>query len=171
MRLRWTSQNGRRVVDRRALEQTYRLHGASLYRRALRILGNTDDAREVLQEVFLDLLETPEQFSGGSALLTFFYSATTNRCLNRLRDSKNRCRLLDERGSDLAYGASSSAMSEHLFLARQLLAQMPLERAQTAVYFYFDEMTYDEIAMVMKCSRRHIANLLADLKSVPKEGL
>lgn len=74
----------------------YRRHAASVYRRACTLLGNEADAHEVLQDLFVSLLERPDQFAGGSSLPTFLYSATTHACLNRLRNQKNRARLLGE---------------------------------------------------------------------------
>jgi DNA-directed RNA polymerase specialized sigma24 family protein len=44
---------------------------------------------------------------------------------------------------------------------RRLLARLPLELAEVVVYYYVDEMTHDEIAEQIGCSRRQIGNLLA----------
>jgi RNA polymerase sigma factor (sigma-70 family) len=78
------------------VETMYRNYGHSVLRRARQILANDDDAGEVLQEIFAGLVARPEQFDGRSAPSTFLYSATTHACLQRLRDSKNRTRLIDE---------------------------------------------------------------------------
>jgi RNA polymerase sigma-70 factor (ECF subfamily) len=37
---------------------------------------------------------------------------------------------------------------------------MPDELAQVVVYAYVDEMTHQEIADVLRCSRRQVGNLL-----------
>ncbi len=46
---------------------------------------------------------------------------------------------------------------------RDLLARMPPELARVAVYHYADEMTHDEIALLLECSRRHVGNLIERL--------
>ena len=54
-------------MQRRASTQVadmYRRHAASVYRRACALLGNDADAREVLQDIFVSLLERPDQFDG-----------------------------------------------------------------------------------------------------------
>src|SRR5688572_26052095 len=75
----------------------YQRHAPAVFRRARQILGNAADAREIVQDVFLSLFEAPHQFRGKSSLSTFLYSATTHACLNRVRNQRNRERLIHER--------------------------------------------------------------------------
>ncbi|MCB9568945.1 MAG: sigma-70 family RNA polymerase sigma factor [Myxococcales bacterium] len=142
---------------RSVLEAAYRSHGPVVLRRARSILGNDADAREVVQEIFTSLLARPEQYSGQGSLMAFLYQATTNRCLNRLRDARNRLRLLDERGPP---ESSSAPRVEERAVLRQYLARLPEDQAQAVVYFYLDEMSQSEIAALLGCSRRHVGNLL-----------
>ena len=72
----------------------YQRYAPIVFRRARQILGNEVDAGEVVQDVFLSLLERPEQYGGRSSITTFLYRMTTNACLARLRDERNRERLL-----------------------------------------------------------------------------
>jgi RNA polymerase sigma-70 factor (ECF subfamily) len=72
------------------LERMYREHGHVVLRRARRILGTDDEAREALQEVFLSLADRPDQFAGHSSITTFLYRMTTNLCLNKLRNPTSR---------------------------------------------------------------------------------
>ena len=104
----------------------------------------------------MSLLHDPEQFSGNSSVTTFLYSASTNRCLNRLRDSKTRKRLLAAR----PHSEAVDARSEQLAQMRQLLTRLPAELAAVVVYSHLDEMTHEEIADQMGCSRRQVGNLL-----------
>lgn len=152
------------MLGRQSIEQAYRTHGHAVLRRASRLLGNEADAREVLQEVFASLLERPEQFRGTSSPTTWLYSATTNLCLNKLRDGKTRSRLLQERvvpANDEAIPPTAEASA----LVRDLLAKLPEDLATAAIYYYLDDMTHEEIADVMGCSRRHVGNLLDRLKT------
>src|SRR6185295_11319815 len=78
------------------LEQLYRRHGHVVLRRARRLLGSDDEAQEVLQELFASLVARPDAFAGRSAVTTWLYGATTNLCLNRLRNARTQQRLLEE---------------------------------------------------------------------------
>ena len=46
---------------------------------------------------------------------------------------------------------------------RMLLERIPEPLAHVAVYAYVDGLTQDEIARVMRCSRRHVSALLERL--------
>ena len=142
-----------------SVEEVYRRHGHVVQRRAGQILGNDADAREIVQDLFTSLVERPEQFDGRSSIVTWLYSATTHLCLNRIRDGNNRARLLDERVIPAA-GASAPPTAERSVLVRQLLAQLPDDLATAAVHYYVDEMSHEEIAALMGCSRRHVGNLI-----------
>jgi DNA-directed RNA polymerase specialized sigma24 family protein len=47
-----------------------------------------------------------------------------------------------------------------------VLAQLPPELAEVAIYFHCDEMTQDEIAALLACSRRHVGHLLERLHNM-----
>jgi RNA polymerase sigma factor (sigma-70 family) len=150
-------------VDARELEALYRTHGHHVQRRARRFLGSEEDAREVLQEVFAALLEHGASFRGESALTTWLYRAATNSCLNRLRNARTRARALDARGVP---AEGSPAGAEHATILRDLLARVPRPLAEVGLLYYGDEMTHDEIAMVLGCSRRHVGDLLERLRAM-----
>jgi RNA polymerase sigma-70 factor, ECF subfamily len=142
------------------LDRLYREQGPAVLRRARQILQDDEEARDALQEIFLSLANhsTFEQRGGTTS---WFYLRTTHFCLNRLRDNKNRARLRLERAERLPL--SAPARGENLVLARDVLAQLPLELAEVAIYFHCDEMTQDEIAALLGCSRRHVGHLLERL--------
>lgn len=150
---------GRVVTSRAELEELYKTHRPMAVRRARSILGDIEAANDVAQEVFLDLFARPDQFQGRSKFTTFLYAAVTNRCLQRLRDSKNRTRLLEAEGALTSEAHAGGA--ERVVLLRQILGRLPPELAEVGVYFYVDSMTYDQIAETLSCSRRHVAELLA----------
>ncbi len=137
----------------------YRRHAPTVYRRARQILGSGADANEVVQDLFVSLLENPEQFRASSSLTTFLYAATTNACLNRLRNGKNRQRLLFEHTASLATIDASLSAEQRLTLQRALL-DMPDDLARAVVYYWMDGLSHEEIARVLSCSRRHVGNLL-----------
>jgi RNA polymerase sigma-70 factor (ECF subfamily) len=144
-------------------DQLYRAHAANAFRRARRLLGSDADAHEVVHDVFLSLFERVEQCSGHSSMNTFLYSAVTHACLNRIRDQKNRSRLLALHASSVPQPAAALAPADQLALLRALLERIPEPLGQVAVYYYMDELSQSEIARVMGCSRRHIGDLLERL--------
>jgi RNA polymerase sigma factor (sigma-70 family) len=147
------------VLDVGAIEDAYRRHGHVVLRRARRILEDDEEANAVLQEVFASLLDRPGQFGGKSTLLTWLYSATTHRCLNRLRDRRTQERLLEENRGRIVEGAPAPS-AESRAAVREILGRVPEDLAQVAIYYYFDQLTHAEIAELLGCSRRHVGDLL-----------
>jgi RNA polymerase sigma factor (sigma-70 family) len=110
----------------------------------------------------LSLFERPEQFRGASTMSTYLYSAVTYACLNRVRDRDNRLRLLREHGP-ATLAPVSQPDGERMAALRSVLARLPEPLAQVAVYYYMDELTHDDIARILGCSRRHVGNLIERL--------
>jgi RNA polymerase sigma factor (sigma-70 family) len=146
-----------------SFDDVYRRHAPSVHRRARQLLGNDADAHETVQDLFMSLYERPEQFSGKSTLTTWLYSATTHACLNRIRNRKNRARLL--RDEPAPSEVSSSPSAADLSGLVTLLTRMPPPLGDLAVYYYFDELSYDEIAELLACSRRKVGYLLQELEA------
>jgi RNA polymerase sigma-70 factor (ECF subfamily) len=155
-----------------SIERLYCDYGHVVRRRARQILGSEDEAEDVLQEVFAVITREPGQFHGQSSITTWLYSVTTHMCLNRLRNQRNRSRLLEEHVKPDAPEKSQRPVAEPATLARQILAALPEELARVAVYYYMDEMTHDEIAAQLGCSRRHVGDLLERfrMQAVPFRG-
>ena len=52
-------------------------------------------AEDMVQDVFIKLIEHPEQFDATKKFSTWVYSLTGNKCKNLLRDSENRSKLIN----------------------------------------------------------------------------
>jgi RNA polymerase sigma-70 factor (ECF subfamily) len=84
----------------------------------------------------------------------------THACLNRLRDGRNRARLLRQNmPADRESPQVSSA--EALTSLRALLSRMPEELATVTVYYHGEGLTHDDIARILQCSPRHVGNLVS----------
>ncbi|HET9993651.1 MAG TPA: sigma-70 family RNA polymerase sigma factor [Kofleriaceae bacterium] len=144
------------------LDKVYRDHGHAVLRRAKRMLRDDEDARDVVHDVYLELLRNADRFEARSSIATYLYAAATHACLNRLRDGRNRRRLLEVRTA--AGERSTSAQAEPHALALEILNGLDADDAALAVYLYCDELTHDEIAELFGCSRRHVGDLAMRLR-------
>jgi len=146
------------MTDPRAwVDRLYREHGHAVFRRARRLLGDAEDARDVVHDVFLDLYRDGDRFAGRSSVATYLYSMATHACLNRLRNGRTRTRLVAIEGS--ARSGAAAGRGEARTLAHQILAQLDEHDAALAVYLYCDELTHEEVADLLGCSRRHVGDL------------
>lgn len=141
------------------IEQLYRRYGPTVLRRARAILGNEDMARDLLQEVFVQVVEQKGRFRGEASPMTWIYRITTNLALNRLRDGRRRDQLLRERQAPP--GTMEPVVEARLTLA-SILLEVPEELRAIAIYHHVDRMTHAEIATILGVSRRTIGNRLEE---------
>jgi len=149
------------------IAEIYARHAASVYRRALALLGDDAEANEVVQDVFVSLLERPEQFAARSQLSTFLYSVTTHACLNRLRNQRKRALLLRSRVE--LPPAVVALDAELLARVRGALQRLPAPLAEVAVYYFVDELSLQEIAEILGCSRKRVSSLVDQLAAWGRE--
>ncbi|MFT3924457.1 MAG: RNA polymerase sigma factor [Myxococcales bacterium] len=149
---------GGETIDGRTLARLYEQHGPMVYRRALRILGNPEDAQEALQEVFIRVMRGSDDFEQRSTTTTWLYRITTNYCLNTLRDRRRRDELMEIHGTTAENGATTGMFDA--FVMRGLLARADEREGQAAVYVFVDGMSHDEVAELLGVSRRTVGNLL-----------
>jgi RNA polymerase sigma-70 factor, ECF subfamily len=71
--------------DAAAFEELYRAHAGRLYNLVLRMAGSTQEAEDLLQEVFLHAHRKLGSFRGDSSLGTWLYRLAVNHCLDFLR--------------------------------------------------------------------------------------
>ncbi len=71
--------------DREAFATMVDTYSPSLYRLALRMLGDPDEAEDILQETFINAYNGMSRFEGRSKLSTWLYRIASNQALMRLR--------------------------------------------------------------------------------------
>lgn len=152
-------------LDRAGVERLYRTHGHVVLRRAGLLLGNDADAQEALQEVFAALLRSPEALRSAGSVIGWLYGATTNHCLNVLRNRRTGARLV-ERHLAPAVGEAGCGRADALAEVRSLLARLPGEVGAAVVYHHLDGMTYDEVGEQLGCSRRKVGYLLERAQTI-----
>jgi len=93
-RQRKSEQSDARLIERLkagnqdALEAIFNLYSTKLYNVALRILGDTPDTEEVIQDVFWIAYRKAKSFQGNSQFSTWLYRLTVNAALGKIRRSK-----------------------------------------------------------------------------------
>ena len=142
--------------------ETYARYGPALLRKAERMLQDRDEAKDVVQGLFVDLLQRP----GTPLDLPYLYRAVTHRCLNHLRDRRHRGTLLAN--ADQALRGLARTRLDDRVVDRQLLASLA-ERVdaqawEILVYHFVDDMTQDEIAALIGASRKTVVRRLAVIR-------
>ena len=76
--------------DVTAFDVLFQQHCGKVFHQATRLVGNTAEAEEVVQEVFLTVYEKIHTFRGEAAFTTWLFRLTANAALSRLRRRKRR---------------------------------------------------------------------------------
>lgn len=127
-------------------------------RKAQRILRSREDAVDVVQSLFADLI--PKWTDDMD--LPYLYRAVTNRCLNAIRDRGTRARLL-ERDQVAAAPVGRVRLDDEVVgvgLIVRLSERLDDDHMQVLVCRFVDDMTQDEIATHLGVSRKTIGKRL-----------
>jgi RNA polymerase sigma-70 factor, ECF subfamily len=81
--------------DHEALEAIIDLYSPKLYNVAQRILGESADSEEVIQDVFWTVFRKAKTFQGNSRFSTWLYRLTVNEALGKIRRRKNHKREIE----------------------------------------------------------------------------
>lgn len=147
--------------DVTALYQRY----GGLVRARVRRFFSDDEADDVVQEVFVKVVEKVDTFRGESSPVTWLYQVTTRHCLNRIRDRSRRKVLWELNDGPWWSAPVSAADQEASALLKQVWRELDDETALIAIYHYLDGMGRDEIAPLVGCSPRTVSYRLEALRS------
>jgi RNA polymerase sigma-70 factor (ECF subfamily) len=160
--------------EREAYRVLVERHSAYVYRVAYRMMGNSHDAEEVVQEAFLRAYQKLRQFAGNANFGTWVYRIAANYAIDRLRQKKNeesrrevstRKPESDTEADPLSQIRDQSPNPERLAGSAQLATKLqqalqaltPAERT-AIVMRHWDGCGIDEIAEVLKSNNSATKN-------------
>lgn len=89
-----------RAGDRAEFARLVDAYSAPIYRLGMKMLGNPQDAEDVLQNTFLNALTHLADFEGRSSVSTWLYRIASNEALMLMRRKKNTVNLDDFQPED-----------------------------------------------------------------------
>jgi RNA polymerase sigma-70 factor (ECF subfamily) len=124
-----------------------------IYWHARRMLGDHDDANEIVQQVLLVIYNKLNTFNFNSSLYTWIYTITSSRSLNFIKKRKLK---------SLVYFSSAEAAIKHgyeniiegieareeFFKMEKLLMKLPVKQREVFVMRNFDDLSYADISKV-----------------------
>ncbi|MGC2186289.1 MAG: sigma-70 family RNA polymerase sigma factor [Terriglobales bacterium] len=138
---------GMRSGDESAMATLYDRYSSLVYGVALRVLGDTGAAEDVLQEVFMQLWRNPAAFdSGRGSLGAWLGVIARNRAIDGVRKRRPETDIADVVVSvepDMADAAERSRAMEKV---RGALLGMPEAQRRALEMAYFEGLTHTEIA-------------------------
>jgi RNA polymerase sigma-70 factor (ECF subfamily) len=143
------------------LAELYEKYAAAVYARCRYLLRDDAEAREALEDVFVEVLESLPRFCAQASPATWMQRIATRHCLNLLRSG----RAAKWRGevAQLAIDRTPSfEPPDKRALVRALLSSAPEEAREIAVLYFVDELSQAEIAELLGCSLPSVATRLRE---------
>ena len=107
---------GMRRGDVQPFEELFKLHHKKVHAVCLRMTGNTAEAEDLSQEVFVQVFRKLDTFRGESTFTTWLHRLTVNHVLMHFRKNRSRKEQLTEDGE----------LPEQVMKARHVLASFPI---------------------------------------------
>lgn len=141
------------AADRDALGEFYDQTARPLFSVAVRMLGNTQEAEEVIQDVFVQIWTKAQTFDPAIGVpFHWAMSIARNRCIDRLRTRQRRSRVLVEMKDGVeAEPATGPAedpplSGDELDAVRSAVVTLPKDQRQAIEMAFFGGLTHQEIA-------------------------
>ncbi|NUM36964.1 MAG: sigma-70 family RNA polymerase sigma factor [Candidatus Brocadiae bacterium] len=147
-----------------------------------RFVHNQQDAEDLAQEVFLRVYNAREKYTPDASFHTWLYRIITNLCLNYIRDQKRKkARPLRDKNSSSPEMSLKDSTQEtpSRMLSRQeicnevkeALISLPENQRMAVILAKYENLSYEEIAHIMKTSVQAVKSLLNRAKMNLKEEL
>ena len=131
-----------------------------VYSLAFRMLGNAEDAGDLVQDTFLRAYNALASFRQDASFLTWLYKIASNLCIDHLRSRKAKGALsLDvelEEGREPAADARSSAPEDRAIreavneVLHQAILNLPEKYRLVVVMRHLQDMSVEEIGRVLE---------------------
>ncbi len=156
-----------------------------VFRTILGFVHNKADAEDITQEVFIGIFQSVHKFRRESGLSTWIYRIAVNKAINYNRSLKsqkimsffdlqiNGERVINEGpAAPEEYNADDDLnRSEYAAAIKKSIDRLPYAQRTAFILSKYDDLTYQEIAAVMKCSVSSVESLLFRAKKNLQKSL
>lgn len=144
-----------------AFEALVRRHRAQIYRIALRIVGNPQDAQDVTQDVLIQLWGSLGGFLGHSAFTTWLYRMVVNRSLNHRKRHPRTVSLLEVDRPAIAGADQEVIARRRMHATSQAIAALPAEQRAVVVLHQLEGFSYADTAAILAIPESTVRGRLA----------
>lgn len=135
-------------------KEKYNLYAAMLYRISFLYLGNSADAEDVLQDVFIKLFSGKRKFNNDEHEKAWLIRTTQNACLDLLKKAGRKNVSMEE--VELSVCCENDARQDVL---RSVFALPPRYKCVVLLYYY-NGYSVEEIARILRISKSAVKKRL-----------
>jgi len=158
-------------LDEQSLEKLFKTYFTGLMAFSRKILGDEDDAREVVHQVFINLWEKRNEIDLSTSLKSYLFTAVNNRSLNVIRDRK---KFSAEEVPEQVEEYDVSAVIESMELEEKIrgaIGTLPERCRKIFELNRFDGLSYLEIAKKLDISVKTVENQMTKALKILRERL
>lgn len=146
--------NSREALSTAKLEETYLHHRDKAYAIALQIIGDGDEAADLVQEAYLKAQKKLRSFRGEASIQTWFLRIVVNLALKgvRRRQVRRRLRYFITQPPTQPTPEWLAGSNEQLRLLGRSLEALPGQQRAAFVLRHAHDMTMAEVAQLMQVS-------------------
>jgi len=161
--------------DEAAFNSLYSLHSKPLYRKIMRMVGDEEIAKELLQDLFFKLWAKREQIDESRSIRSYLYTIAVNLVYDNFRKAA-KDKALEARL--MAMAVEYYTHSEEVLLAKdnqkvieRIVHQLPPQRRQVYMLCKIDGMSYEEAARALHISASTIRDHIVKANKTIREFL
>lgn len=152
-----------------ALGSLYDRYSRLVYGLAYKILGNSEEAEDITQEVFLTLWRRNAYNPSRGSLSSFLTTMTRSRSIDKLRSRVTKLRFIQRwqgivKNEAVATPLEQASMGERSQLVRDAMSQLPESERLILEIAYYEGLSQSEIA-------RRLNIPLGTVKTRSRQGL
>jgi len=155
--------------EKGAFQKLYDDYHQKVYNTAITMLGNAEDAEDVVQEVFMKIYRKISSFDGRSKIGTWLYRIAVNVCIDHVRRNKvQRTKTLSveeetlinlkEKGNEVEKSVTSGEVNK---IARNAITRLSPKLRTVVVLRDLQGFAHAEIADILGCSKGTVSSRLS----------
>jgi len=131
-----------------------------LYRVAIRITGNREEAQDVTQTAFLKGFEKLDTFDPSHRFFSWLYRILMNEGLNQVKKRRPTVDLEEDLTSRERTPEQDYEHQRLHTVVQEALMQLPMEQRQVLVLRHFGDLSYEEISKVVGVPEKTVKSRL-----------
>jgi len=169
--------------DEKAFDQLVLRHQARVFNFVYQCLHNAHDAQDVAQDVFVKVYFALNRFREEAQFSTWVYQITRNAMLNHIRKhskyknvsleqtEETTGKVLEDSSASAQSPDASAVAAEREEELGRAIAQLSPKLREVLVMREIDDLSYDDLSQVLKCSIGTIKSRLARARDSLRELL
>jgi RNA polymerase sigma-70 factor (ECF subfamily) len=164
---------GLKRADEKVFRKFVDQYQQSLLKLCIGFLHNEEDAKDIVQDVFIEVFQSIGQFRGDALLSTWLFRIAVNKSLNQIKRNKNRKllasldsmmpgkkRVVNDITNESEISDRDIEHREQVRIIRKAIDQLPNNQRIAFVLNKYQDLSYKDISEIMDISLSAVESLI-----------